>query len=822
MNASYEWLRTFVPVDMSPEEVRDVFTSRCTPVDDLVSLRQDLRDVVVGRVVEANRHPNADHLWVTKVDAGTGELIDVVCGASNVRAGKMYPFAPSGSVLPGGTRLEKRKIRGAVSDGMLCSARELNLGQNHEGILELDTNSEPGTPFLTAVRVGDTRFVIDVNPNRPDLLSHLGLARELSAATGVPWSLPKIPGLVEASEVAIASTPSGANRAGQVQVKLEDSEGCPRYMGVVIRGLRVGPSPDWLAERLTAVGGGSRAINNVVDVTNYLLHELGQPMHAFDVAKLKGPAIIVRKARDGEMLITLDGAAQKLESWMTVIADADRPQAVAGVMGGRESEVSDQTTDIFLEVATFSPLNTRRTRRALGMSTDASYRFERGTDIEGPPAALDRAIRLILAVAGGKVDDGVADLYPFPRAPRVVPVRVTRVARLLGETVPADEITSLLRSIGFGVTGSAGEAASADAIDVVVPSWRPDISLEVDLIEEIARLHGYDNISSELRPFRLGTVPDAPLVAVTRRVREMLVSSGLLEVRPMPFVTGSESDDGFVRVLNPISESEAFLRRDLLDSLSRRAEYNLSRMQHSVRLFELGAVFARSPEGTPVREEFRVGALIMGERRPRHFTDERPPLVDEWDAKFLAEELARTARIASCDERPVALRRGEGDLLWEIAADDVQLGVVRRLALDAPVWAASAFGVELRLAVVDSTAPARAAAGSANAAAAGSLRYNALPSTPAAEFDLALLVPNEMTVARVEETIMSSAGELLEDLTLFDEYKGPGVPAGLRSVAWRLTFRHPERTLRDKEIAARREKLLRTLEGELGVRQRTT
>ncbi|HEX5408635.1 MAG TPA: phenylalanine--tRNA ligase subunit beta, partial [Gemmatimonadaceae bacterium] len=382
MNASYEWLQSMLPVVLSPEAMRDLITARCCTVDELIHLRDDLRDVVVGVVVEAVRHPESDHLWVTKVDAGRGELLDVVCGAPNVQVGERYPFAPAGSTLPGGVKLEKRKIRGAISNGMLCSARELGLGHEHDGILRLDTLSPPGTPFLQAVGAGDARLVIDVTPNRPDLLSHVGLARELAAATGTSLTIPPIPGGDTVHIPTVAVAPREA-RAGAVRVVLEDTEGCPRYDGVVIRGLSVRPSPTWLAERLIAVG--SRPINNVVDITNYLLYELGQPMHAFDARTLAGPAVIIRRAHDGETLTTLDGVERTLSSSMTVIADQDRAQAIAGVMGGRAAEVTDATTDIFLEVANFQPSSVRRARRALAMSTDASYRFERGVDFELPP-----------------------------------------------------------------------------------------------------------------------------------------------------------------------------------------------------------------------------------------------------------------------------------------------------------------------------------------------------------------------------------------------------------------------------------------------------
>lgn len=835
MNASHEWLSAFLTgADLSVERMRDIITAQCCTVDEVVRLREDLSDVVIGRVVEAARHPDSDHLWVTRVDAGlpNGELLDVVCGAPNVRAGASYPFAPAGSTLPGGLKLEKRKIRGAVSNGMLCSARELGLGQDHEGILELDTSASPGTPLLSAITVGDARLVIDVTPNRPDLLSHLGLARELGAAVGVEPRLPALPMSSEGEQARrdraraqrSAMEARESARTGGVDVRIDDAGYSPRYMGAVVRGVKVEASPEWLANRLIAIG--SRPINNVVDITNYVLHELGQPMHAFDAAKLAGPAIVVRRARPGEKLLTLDGVERNLDESMTVIADAERAQAIAGVIGGGDSEVTEATTDVFLEVAFFDPAGVRRARRKLGVSTDASYRFERGVDRELQPMALARAVEMLVAIAGGTAVDAPVDIHPAPFARLRLQLRPTRVSRLLGVKMGAGTIEKLLAPVGYSI-----EDRSEDSLTVVVPSWRPDVTAEVDLVEEVARLRGYDTFPSELRAFRPGTVPDSPVELVTRRLRARLVATGLLETRPMPFVSGAA--EGFARVANPLADNEAYLRRELLDTLARRAEYNFTQMQRDIRLFEIGSVFFPTGDVLP-SEALHVAALLTGARRPAHWTEVRPPDYDEWDAKGLAFELASVAfPEASVELRAAEGVELEGGFLWRVYVDGGERGAVRRITLDAPVWAASVFGVELSLLEIQSRPVAgrgerlrhipRAGGGEgAPPAAVRAIRYRALPTTPASDFDIALLVPDDLPASRVEEVIRRASGELLERLTLFDEYRGEGVPDGQRSLAWRLTFRHPERTLRDKEIAGRRQKLLRTLEGELGVRQRTT
>ncbi|HJP59457.1 MAG TPA: phenylalanine--tRNA ligase subunit beta [Gemmatimonadaceae bacterium] len=804
MNASFEWLRTFVPFDLTATELRDLLTSRCATVDDLVSLREDLKEILVARVVEVKKHPNSDHLWLTKVDAGGGVIRDVVCGAQNVTADTLYPFAPVGSTLPGGVKIEKRKIRGETSEGMLCSARELGLGQDHEGIMALSVAAEPGTRFLDAMPLGDTRLVIDVLPNRPDLLSHEGLAREIAAATGGAITRPEI---VEEKPFVIRThtVKATSGKVGDVTVRLEDTEGCMRYAGAVVTGLKVGPSPDWLVRRLQSVG--LRSINNVVDVTNYMLHGFGQPMHAFDLEKLARDTVVVRKTRGEELIKTLDGVDRTLPPGAVVIGDAERAQAIGGIIGGSGSEVTNETTEIFLEVAAFDPARVRATRRRLNLTTDASYRFERGVDVDAIPGLIDYAVRLILSIAGGIPQGSPIDLYPLPKRPQPVSLRLARVNRLLGETVEIGEVEKNLRSVGFRIAPEAKEV-----IKVTPPSWRHDVKADVDLAEEIARLRGYDTFSAELRPFKASAVPDAPLVAVTKRVQEALVGAGLNEVRPMPFVSASKG--GTVRVTNPLAEDEAYLRGDLITTLIARAEYNLSRMQGNVRLFEIGTAFFASDTNAAApgpklaalpHEEMHVAALVMGQRSPTHFTKAIQPSYDEWDIKFLAE---RAASVAFPHAR-VELVPGSGEVLWDVKANGTAVGTARRLTLDAPVWAHPAFGLEINLEALPQEA-------------AKAHKYEPIPATPRAQVDLALIASTRVTVAQIEAVIRREAGKLLETLTLFDEFIGQGIPEGSRSLAWALTFRDPERTLKDKEVQERTAKIVKALEGELGVRQRTS
>ena len=815
MNASVEWLAAFVDTGLSAAAVRDLITAHTATVDELVALRADLAPIVVARVVEEAAHPDSDHLHITKVDMGTGELLDVVCGAPNVRAGKLYPFAPTGTVLPGGLKIEKRKIRGHTSNGMLCSARELGLGEEHDGIMELDIDVAPGTPFLEAMPTGDARLVIDVLPNRPDLLSHLGVARELAAITGRPLRLPDI-GVADIS-VRDPKRFRRAGNAGGVVLHLEDATLASRYMGVVIRGVTVGASPSWLVARLAAIG--SRSINNVVDATNYVLHELGQPTHAFDLGaldldtQLPEKTVVVRTAKAGETLVTLDGVTRTLSPDMTIIADSVKPIAIAGVMGGRETEVGPSTTDIFVEVATFDAARTRRTRRAVGLSTDASYRFERGVDTALAPIALERVAQLIISLAGGEVQSTPVDLYAGEPQRTPVVLRTARLARLLGIDLPVERVATLLRGIGCQADVEDGGAM----VHVIAPTWRRDLVAEVDLAEEVARLHGYDALPDELRPYRPGTSHDAPLWGLASRLRDALSGAGLLEARPTPFVSGG---DEHVRVLNPLAENEAHLRRTVLESLARRAEHNLSHMQGNVRLYEIGSVFAPRTDGLP-DESVNVALLVMGDREPAHFTNAKPGQFDAWDAKGLAELVAGI--IAPSDT--VELEPSdEGETLWRISIGGTDCGLVRRITLDAPVWASPALGVELTLGAMSNSdvAPAGEHAHEVphDPLPRATPRFQPLPTSPASEFDLALLVPVGVRAADVERVIRASAGDLLERLMAFDVYAGAGVDPAHRSIAWRLTLRHPERTLRDKEIEGRRGKILSALETELNVRRR--
>lgn len=812
MDISYRWLQALVPgLEDAPEALAERLAMCGAPVDAVEAIGEPLKDVKIARVVEAKRHPNADRLSVCEVDAGTGELLHVVCGAPNVRSGGIYPFAPAGAALPGGITIKRAKIRGEESNGMLCSARELGLGREHEGILELHGDFTPGAAFVEAVGLDDWRFVLDITANRPDLLSHIGVARELAPGGEAGIVLPPVNASADGRAEALnafrasarASRVAESGETAGVRITIEDAARCPRYIGIVVRGITVAPSPEWLASRLRAVG--LRPINNIVDATNYVLHELGQPLHAFDLAQLRGPEIRVRTAVPGESIVTLDGEKRALAPDMLVIADAERAVAVAGVMGGENSEVSADTKDVLLECALFDPRSVRRTRKALGLSTDASYRYERGVDPEGMERAARRAVELMLALAGGQAEPVILDVNPRPYEAPVAPLRAARATKLLGVPFEATALVQLLEPLGFRVVPDPG-----DALRFRVPGWRSyDVTREVDLIEEVARRYGYNRFPQELGASRASAVPENPVALLEDRIRTFLVGRGFLESRTMGLAPEVEGD---VALSNPLSSAESRLRRALLPGLVHRVEHNFAHGIRDVRLFEIGTVFAPGePGGVPV-EATRLAVAFTGARQPPHWSAP-PEATDVWELKGLLTEL-----VGELSPTSGVVEAGSDDplLVPELSFHVPPEGAPRDFAghggqiaparIDAPAWAGAVWGLELPL--------------DAGAAAVRVPSYREIPAFPAIERDLALVVADAVPAARVEALIRAAGGANLQAVAPFDLYRGPGIPEGSRSIAFRLRFRAPDRTLTDREVEQATERVLRRLKEELGVERR--
>lgn len=822
MNISVNWLRDLVPgLRQDADELAERLSTTAVVVDEVVPVGEGLEDVRVGRVLEVRPHPDADRLVLCRVDAGDGEAVDVVCGAPDVVEDALYPYVPPGGRLPGGMEIEEREIRGELSRGMLCSEKELGLGADASGIMRLPADLEPGPPLGDALELPDTRLVLDLTPNRVDLACHVGVAREVAPGGRSEVVLPHFE---EVDWDPWWEEHENTVRIGGVTVAIDAPERCDRYLGAIVRGVEVGPSPAWLAARLRAIG--VRPVNNVVDATNFVLHELNQPLHAFDLGRIRGDEIRVRRGEPGEELRSLDGDERTTGPGSTVIADGEGPVALAGVMGGAGSEVGPSTTEVFLECASFDPKGTRRTAAEAGLATEASYRFERGVDRTGLEAALIRCVEMVLTVAGGRAEPAAARVGRPPPEPRVVELRPSRVEEVLGREFPPGELQRLLDPLGFESWAGVGEEGEA-TVACQVPGWRSDVSREIDLVEEVARRHGYENFPSERRAFRPSSVPDDPRWARADRVRELMHARGLLEARSSSLVSDEEADpEGPVELLHPLSADDAYLRGSLVAVLLRRLEHNYARGEGDVRLYEIGTVFRQEPseewidegDASPrYGEERRVGLVVTGRRTPEHWSGRDEP-VDVWDVKGLAsgvEELCQgELRPLSGDDAwqigsRFAAGRWIGSQVFGLVRDGVPLGIAGRVrpeAVDAPPWGAPVWAMEFRL---DAVREDRASV------------YRPLSAFPPVRRDLAVTVPRETPAGEVAETLRVAAPEWLEEASLFDVYEGDELPEGRRSLAYRLRFRAPDRTLQDEEVDEAVEEIVDRLEDRLDARLRT-
>ena len=799
MKVPYRWLREFVDLDLGPAEAADRLLHAGIEVAGVTALAPDLRGVVVGEIEAIERELGESHghrLLLCRVSTGDRRF-SVVCGAPNAAVGLRAAFAPPGAVLPGGRAIGVARIRGVASEGMLCSERELGLGEEHEaGVLALEPGAPLGADLVAHLGLDDHVLEIDITPNRPDCLSVVGVARELAALTGAPFRYPSV--AVKESDEPVESL---------ARVRIEAPDLCRRFTARVISGLSVRPSPAWLRARLRAVG--LRPISNVVDVTNYVMWELGHPLHAFDHARVKEATLIARRARAGERLVTLDGQERVLAEGMLVIADPERAVGLAGVMGGADTEVGPATTRVLLEAAYFHPASIRRTTRALGLATDAAYRFERGADIEALTDASDRAAQLMAELAGGAVARGILDVYPAPEPRRRVRLRLSRVARVLGVTPPAAEARRILRALQLPVSGEG------DTLEVEVPTFRRDLAIEDDLVEEIIRVWGYDKIPSTLPsgPMRLVQVPAA--VRQAEVVRRSLVGAGLSEA-----ITYAFSDPAYEEALraaggkpplalrNPLSRDASWLRYNPLEGVLGVVATNLRRQQPNVRVFEITRVYEPAP-GLPTERRWLAVALA-GARVPpawwaRKGEGGRPEGVDVYDAKGLAEHVLEALGVTGCTTRPLL---GAGVKGFEpdshgalVTPGDVTVAEFGEVAAEArALWdiGVPVFAALLPLDDILRLTPPPT-------------RYEPLPRYPAVHRDLAFLVGalRQVTAAEIEAAIAAEAGPLLRQLVLFDLFT---FDDGRRSLAWRLTFQAEDRTLTDEEVNAIHERVARRIE----------
>ena len=813
MNISYAWLKSVAPgLTESPEELAERLALLGAPVEEITSVSAGLEGVIIGRVKSVRGHPNADRLSLCEVDNGE-EVVQVVCGAPVIEEGGYYPLAPVGVTLPGGLELKRAKIRGEYSNGMLCSEKELGMGRDQSGIMLLSGEVSAGQSLIDVLGLDDVRMDVEVTPNRGDWLSHVGIAREVAPGGVAGLALAPIPG-ASPLDLEVKSGEHEVSHGG-VTIRIDEPEKCHRFLGVIIRGVKVQASPPWMAARLRAVG--QQPINNVVDATNYVMLEIGNPMHAYDLGKLEGSSLIVRNAAKGETMETLDGLEHKFDTEMLMICDTAVPHGIGGVMGGMHSSVTEDTTDLLLECALFEPKSIRRTCRALGISTDASYRFERGVDPEGHLPAIERALEVILANAGGEVDGPILEVLPRPWEASTLTLRPTRVERVLGVAFDDAEVKALLTPLGFTVRNGDGEAEVGGAegpgdLSVIVPGYRSyDVTREIDLIEEITRAHGYDRFPEELAAARPTTVPDHLLFALEDRLRTVLSGEGLFEAANPAF---APTHEGEVELNNPISMEESRLRVSLVPGLLRNVEYNFARGARDVRLFELGTVFHAAAAGEPPLEDLHVAFVVTGRREPEHWSGEGEAL-DFTSVKGLVEMvLAESA----WDEPAVGVGgagASAGDLF--VPASSITLtagdgtptgaaGQVRPERVDAPAWAGQVWAMELTL--------------PAEPVARTTPTYRPLSPFPGVDRDLALLVPYDVHTSAVSDEIREVGGALLERVTVFDLYRGDGVAEGHRSLGFRLRLQASDRTLKDKEVDRVVEKIEKRLREGLGVEQR--
>jgi phenylalanyl-tRNA synthetase beta chain len=802
MKITLNWLREFVDFDLSAEELAEKFDLSGTAVENIAYLGAGLENIVVGEVLTADKHPDADRLSVCEVDIGGGEQTRIVCGAPNVAAGQKVPVALPGAVLPSGIKIKAAKIRGVASAGMICSETELGLAEESAGIMVLEGDPKPGDAIAAVLGFDDWLLELEITPNRPDCMGMIGVAREVAALVG---------GSVRRPEALLTVHPESIETKATVEIK--DPDLCPRYCARFVDNVTVGPAPYWMRRRLEAVG--IRSINNVVDVTNYVLIETGQPLHAFDYRLLRGGKIVVRRAKPGETLETIDHVVRTLEPDHLVIADAERAVALAGVMGGMDSEINDKTTEVLIESANFHAPNIRKTSRSMVLISESSLRFERGVDISGTIYAAERAAQLMAEIAGGRIWTGLIDNYPVPREPRTIELRPQRVHEVLGIGVEPERFASILRSLELEV----GEETDADnVLRVTVPTFRVDLEREIDLIEEIARFYGLNNIETGILPSTSEDRGLSPMQTLVRNLRDIMIAAGLTEVINYSFIGQNEldrlalpADDPWAtapRIANPLSEDQALMRTTLLSSLMQTVAYNYKRGQKDLSIFEIGNVFREA--GEVPEQSLKIGGALTGRIRPSAWYDPDGAEADFYSAKGLFELICDKLALNDCRVKvanhPV-LSSGRAAKLVSEAGTIGIFGALHPAVQDNYGLKQPVFVFEADITRIFESARQKPS-------------FSEIQRFPAVIFDLALIVDDKMGWGSLENLVKQTGGPLLKQIHLFDLYRGPGVPEGQKSLAFNLTFQSPERTLTDDEVDRIQKRIVKRAEHELGARLR--
>ena len=781
MLVSLKWLEDYIDLELSAEELADRLTMAGLEVDEIQTLAPKFSGVVAAKILSVRPHPNADKLSLCDVTDGA-ETYPIVCGAKNIHAGDVVPLAKTGAVIPGGYTIKSTTLRGEKSEGMLCSEAELEIGDDASGILQMPADMALGRPLQEALDLGDTVLDIGITPNRSDCLSMIGIAREAAALTGKKMKMPDVKVRESAQDVSLLSS-----------VTIEDADLCPRYTARLIQNVTIGGTPVWMKTRLEAAG--LRAINNVVDVTNFVMLEMGQPLHAFDFRFLEEGRIVVRKSKPGEEFISLDEKSRLLPENTLLICDGKKPVAIAGIMGGLNSEVKEDTRTILLESAYFNPASIRRSSRRLGMPTDAAFRFERGIDPEGVVRALDRAAQLIAELSGGEVCRNYLDEYPAKiKAVENIPLRMDRVRQVIGARVPAREAVRILKSIGMAL-----RREGKGAYRVTPPSFRVDIEREIDLIEEIARLYGYDRVPSTLPSVSVSEAETVPRLALEERIRQLMTGAGYSEIINYSFSSpdsaealGLSPEDErrrFVVIKNPLTEDQSIMRTTLAYGLLETLKKNLHNASFNLKLFEIGRTFFKRHDGELPEEKNILAALAAGKAADDLWGSKVS--VDFYDLKGSLENIFQDLKLDSCRCRTETsepfLHPGQS---CGVYIGDVRVGFLGKAhpeVLKKMDIRSDAYLFEINLDLLGKQTGRR-------------IRYRELSKFPAVQRDVAFVVPESMESEKMLEIVLSQHEDLLENVSIFDIYSGKGLEERTKSLGLRFSYRALDRTLTDAEI----------------------
>jgi phenylalanyl-tRNA synthetase beta chain len=803
MRVSLNWLKDFVDIDMSVEDLAELLTMSGLEVESMEPVGRSLDDVVAGKILSVRNHPKADKpLFVCDVDVGQ-RVVQVVCGAPNTEIGMIAPVAPPGTMLPGGIRVEESRIRGELSVGMLLAEDEMGLTDDHAGLMVLPEVLKPGDPVAKALSLEDRVLEISITPNRADCTSVIGIAREIAALTRRPLRKPEIK-LKEGNRDVRDLT----------SITIEDPAGCPRYAAGVIFGVELKPSPFRVRYRLHVCG--IRSISNVVDVTNYVLLELGQPLHAFDYDRLKENRIVVRRAGEGETFTTLDGKTHTLNRDNLMICDALRPVAVAGIMGGLNSEIFSGSKNVLIESAFFDPLTIRRGSKKLGISTEASYRFERGIDIDGVVTALRRSLMLISELAGGEVARGVTDNYPGPRRAPLIELRVDKTNRFLGTELSGEVVGRFLTALEMEV-----EFRDGNTLHVKPPGFRVDITRDWDLMEEVARLAGYQKIPVTFPPIKPSEELDPPEVVLGGKVREVMVGMGFTEIISYSFISPESADKlqaktadplrSFVRLLNPLTTDQSVMRTSLIPGLMAALETNLAHGEKDLQFFEWGRLFFVDGQDQLPRERYALAAFMTGlAGRKEWHSSERP--VDFYDIKGALEALLEGLGLSPCSfQREGTPPWYNVDASAQVSYMGAALGAVGELSQEVlkrfDVGEARAFVFELDGSLIRNYAFPK-------------ISFTPFAKFPAVLRDVSLVVEKSVESARIRDIIEREGGELVESVILFDLYEGGKIGPNEKALAFRICYRSKETTLDGRDINNLHERVVEHVGRETGARLR--